>query len=57
MMWFSWNPWHTPMPSSVILARPFPAVTGTAGASEEAVTVTREDGDKVAYVPIYIGWM
>ena len=57
MMWFSWNPWHTPMPSSVAFGPAFPAVIGPVNAKEETDAVTRENGDKVAYVPVYMGWM
>ena len=57
MMWFSWNPWHTPMPSSVFYGQSFPVVIGAPGSREETDAVIKENGGKVAYIPVYIGWM
>ena len=57
MLWFSWNPWHAPMPSSVAYGQSFPAVIGPLGSKEETDAVAQENGDKVTYIPIYMGWM
>ena len=57
MLWFSWNPWHTPAMSSTASGQSFPAVIGPAGGRDEATAAVRESGSKMAYVPVYIGWM
>jgi hypothetical protein len=54
---FSWNPWHTPILSSTACGQFFPAVFGPAGSREEVDALTQENGDKVVYIPIYMGWM
>jgi hypothetical protein len=57
MLWFSSNPWHAPMPSSVTYGQCFPVVVGPVGSKEETDAVARENGDKVTYIPVYMGWM
>ena len=57
MMWFSWNPWHTPISSGVTGSQSFPAAISPAGRREEMDAAARESGDKNVYVPVYIGWM
>jgi len=57
MFWFSWCPWHTPMPSSVAFGQAFPVVVGPLGSTQETNAVAHENGDKVTYIPVYMGWM
>ncbi|HNR37181.1 MAG TPA: hypothetical protein PKO36_18545 [Candidatus Hydrogenedentes bacterium] len=57
MRFFSWNPWHTPMPSSIAYGQSFPVVLGPAGSHEEIDAAAQENGDKVVYIPIYMGWL
>jgi len=57
MRFFSWNPWHTPMPSSIAYGQSFPVVFGPAGSHEEIDAAAQENGDKVVYIPIYMGWL
>jgi hypothetical protein len=57
MLCFSWSPWQTPRPSSIAYGQAFPVVIGLTGSKEETDAAVRENGESIAYVPIYVGWM
>lgn len=57
MRFLSWIPWNTPMLSSIACGQFFPVILGRAASRGESDAAAQENGDKMLYVPKYMGWM